>query len=486
MNRIVLALVTIAEAACGSRPTTIELEVSYDDDWNLTELQLTASERSSTSAATRTITLLVPDEWAELEQTITVVGMRDTESWAHGAVRVTPEVGETVTAAVGLALLSCATTCVQGARTCVPGGVASCEQQADSCYDYAAPTACSSGTRCGDGVCVPRDPVVLPSNSTTIGGLEQTGITLDVADGYVFDTSSNCHGGSALGDCAPVTLAGSTEICVCRADTVTIHDLEVRGSRSLAILAWSSVTVQGNMVMTPGTGVGDAASAPGTAGGSYGTVGGNGGPAEYGGPALVPLAGGMTGRGTFGGTGGGALQITADALVRVEGTINVPGGGAGSNCSSTTLVGSGGGSGGGLLLEARDVDIVGGVAANGGGGGGGSIRRSDDGTIRCGGSGDNGVASATMGADRGSRATVTCGGSPYAYGGYGGYGSVGDGAGGDSSTPRSDDSSSCSFWAGYGGGGGGGAGRIRVNASNACGCTGFLSPTPTYGVVNVE
>jgi hypothetical protein len=330
---------------------------------------------------------------------------------------------------------------------------------------------------------------VLPSNSETLGALAETGIAVDVPNGYVFDTDLDCIAGSVLGDCTPVSPVGSPRVCVCQADSVVVHDLEVRGTRALAVLAWSSVTVQGNWSITPGAGgVAADAMTPATAGGSYSTVGGGGGRPAYGTPELVPLVGGMGGGGVNGGVGGGALQITAGDTVRVDGTVNVPGGGASSNCDTNNmLTGSGGASGGGLLIEARHVEIVGGIAANGGGGGGGAIRRQSNGDVRCGGSGENGIVSRTVYARGGSGATVSCSGHTYAHGGYGGEGSLLETVGGDFTQGDPGSYSTCSYWDAWSGGGGGGAGRIRINTdSTPCGCSGELSPMATFGTVVVQ
>jgi hypothetical protein len=277
----------------------------------------------------------------------------------------------------------------------------------------------------------------------------------------------------------------------------------VRGSRAFAILAWTSVTVQGDLVITPGTGVAAAYTADGTAGGSYGTRGGNGGAPTFGNAQLVPLAGGMTGQkktvplgGAFSGLGGGALQITADQMVRVEGTINVPGGGAPRpTCGSPRpREGGAGGSGGGLLLEARHVDVVGGIAANGGAGASGSMTRAL-GSDTCGNAGDDGFASATRAAGGGFSVGASCNTSTgsviVALSGKGGAGSLGTGIGGNSGPASSGIDRDCNDTSGGAtggdGGGGGGAGRIRINTfSDACGCTGFASPTPTYGMVVIE
>jgi hypothetical protein len=416
MTRFALVLV----AACGASQTTVTIDIKYDDTWSLTQLQLTDGAKSSTIGAAHQITIVVPDAWAGMPQSIALLGMQNDTQWAQGTATVTPKLGDNVDTSASLALLSCPTTCVEGASACVAGGLATCTQGADSCFAFGPPTACGSGMRCDSGACIAGDPVVLPSNSQSVGVLEQTGTTLDVETGYVFDTDSDCYDGSALGACAPVTPVGSPAVCVCRADTITIHDLEVRGSRALAILAWTSVTVKGNVVVDQGVGLGASYSTDGTSGGSYSTLGGSSAAPTYGNAELVPLVGGMSGQGATAGVGGGALQITADALVRVEGSISAPGGGA--------------------------LGQLGGLA---------------------------------------------CGPDGVGHGGGSGSGSIGDGPGGDSSAPRSGSYTGCTTtdYTVYGldGGGGGGAGRIRVNTfSDACGCTGFLSPTPTYGTVVVD
>ena len=491
MKRI---LTLLAFSAC-TTSTAVQLDVVYDDGWNLTQLQLSAADKASTIDPAHTITIAVPEDWIDQAHTISLLGMRGADQWAQGAVSVTPRHGAIVQTTVHLTPLSCATSCIEGADACVPGGLAKCEIGADGCLGFGAPTACGSGTRCSAGACVPGDPVVLPSNSQTFGALEQTGITLDIANGYIFDTDADCYASSALGNCTPVAPLGSPAICVCRADTITLHDLEVRGTRGLALLAWTSVLVQGNVVIDPGAGLGASYSADGRAGGSYASAGGNMGAPTYGNAQLVPLVGGMTGQGSSGGLGGGAFQITADQLVRIEGTINVPGKGASNaacNAMPADLNGHGGGSGGGLLLEARHVNVVGGAAANGGGGGGGAVRFGD-GSVGCpytGVAGD-GLVSATMAAPGGPSRSIHCQNTTVAYGGFGGAGSIGNNNGTDSSGTKSGTNPNCSTTdqgvSGYPGGGGGGAGRIRVNTvEGACGCTGTLSPTPTSGTAVVD
>jgi hypothetical protein len=123
--------------------------------------------------------------------------------------------------------------------------------------------------------------------------------------------------------------------------------------------------------------------------------GGGGGHGGYGGASISNAMGGTvtsdsitspTGRGSFGGSGspnvglpnfggngGGALQLTVNGILQVDGQISANGGTAISNLNS------GGGSGGSLWLQARTLSGGGSVSANGGaannlGGGGGGGR----------------------------------------------------------------------------------------------------------------
>lgn len=318
---------------------------------------------------------------------------------------------------------------------------------------------------------------VTPSNE--LGGLESTGLEVSPPAG-TFDTDAACVTPSALGNCAPVA-----DICVCRMDTLAVGQLTITGSRALAILAYDSVVIAGDLVVEPGAGsrgsvVTAAENLVGGAGGTHGTLGG-GGTQPVGTPELVPLVGGAPGQdacGARGGTGGGALQITAGKAISVTGTISAGGGGGrGGGSGGLCLGGAGGGAGGALLFEAPTVNLTGTIAANGGGGGGG---------------GSNGYASGGSGA-RGGLAGGAAGGAGesnhgcalngYTVGGDGGTGSrtAGGGLG-----EASDVISGClggTIYLGAGGGGGGG-GRIRVNAAHGCNCGGVFSPAPTFGVVS--
>lgn len=191
--------------------------------------------------------------------------------------------------------------------------------------------------------------------------------------------------------------------------------------------------------------------------GSSGGSGGNGGPMQ--GPAgvsvsMTPLAGGIRGGcpggrgGTFlsgdgspGGHGGGAIHLAAqDSIeVEVEAVIHAGGGGGVGGSRSADLAGGGGGGGSGglILLDAPEVHAhaFSRLFANGGGGGGGSTIAGPG----QGGTGGNGL-SADQPADRGNgpgdgsdggqgdcRSNGQLGGEP---GGSSGSGTAGSGGGG--------------------------------------------------------
>jgi hypothetical protein len=76
---------------------------------------------------------------------------------------------------------------------------------------------------------------------------------------------------------------------------------------------------------------------------------------------------GIDGNVFFGGAGGGALQLSATGVLRLEGKVTA--GGGGGRCPiGNGRMGSGGGAGGAVLLEGALVEVVGGVYANGGAG----------------------------------------------------------------------------------------------------------------------
>ncbi|MDC3987680.1 hypothetical protein KEG57_44860 [Polyangium jinanense] len=82
---------------------------------------------------------------------------------------------------------------------------------------------CGAAGCCEDHCCE-----LEPSNADTLGPLEQNGLVISTPQG-TFDTSTDCITPSLLGDCKVVAPAGSPEVCVCRADELTINSLTIAG-----------------------------------------------------------------------------------------------------------------------------------------------------------------------------------------------------------------------------------------------------------------
>ncbi len=344
---------------------------------------------------------------------------------------------------------------------------------ANACTGDCGPNGC-----CGDHCCA-----LVPTNATTLGGFQATGLTRSATGD--FDTAASCVAGAALGDCQVVAQAGGPGVCVCRLDLLTVQGtLRVRGPNALAVLAHQSIQVDGVIDLAGrGAEAGPGAEAAGAEanswyggrGGSFGSRGGSSGAEVRGNPRMAPLLGGQAGQagcgGKAGGGGGGALQLSARDLVEVSGEIRAGGGGGaggGPDDQGTCLGGAGGGSGGGILLEADQVTISGLLAADGGGAGGGGNNQGAAG-------GDGADAAFGQAAPGGAgRDGAGCALVGSIEGGDGGAGSLGGQPGGDG---QSYDTNDCDFhpYVG-GGGGGGGAGRITAKSMQPCSCSGSASP----------
>jgi hypothetical protein len=175
-------------------------------------------------------------------------------------------------------------------------------------------------------------------------------------------------------------------------------------------------------------------------------IGGSGG--AGGGPGVIT--------GPRGGSGGGALQLTAFGSITISGVIDAGGGGGGGGGAdpngNNAGAGAGGGAGGAILLEAPSVTLTtsGILAANGGGGGAGG-----------------GGTTAGPPGQRGTRSTTPAAGGQRgnSSGGAGGAGETAAAPGGNVVDNNA-------------GGGGGGVGRIRIRASSPT-IDGTLSPAPS-------
>ncbi|MDC3959228.1 hypothetical protein KEG38_35570 [Polyangium jinanense] len=102
---------------------------------------------------------------------------------------------------------------------------------------YSSIGTCADGTcsyqpmdaDCGAaGCCEDHCCELEPSNADTLGPLEQNGLVISAPQG-TFNTSTDCITPSVLGDCKVVAPAGSPEVCVCRADELTINSLTIAG-----------------------------------------------------------------------------------------------------------------------------------------------------------------------------------------------------------------------------------------------------------------
>lgn len=354
----------------------------------------------------------------------------------------------------------------------------------DTCVYPGTDVVCAAGC-CDDHCCL-----IDVSNANEVGDLEETG--RDVTANGVFDTSSQCDANAMVGACSVVVRPELGELCVCRADRMTIGNLRVTGQRALALLAFREIAVTG-MLDVGGHGDQGGPGARTFAVGARLNVGGIGGghatpgatteynttlPSVFGFETLIPLTAGMSGQATelaAGGGGGGAVQLSAGEAIHISGSVRASGGGGRSNRRG----GSGGGAGGAILVEAPSVTILGSLVANGGGGGGAGNEHGNNGL---GGNGEAGAdGSVDLAPARGGMGVRVVCSDGVISGGNGGAGATGSVA----ATPALIATSTCWAWSGNGGGGGGGVGRIRIN-TNDCACSAPISPAATFGTLRAR
>jgi hypothetical protein len=226
-------------------------------------------------------------------------------------------------------------------------------------------------------------------------------LTISNLAGLDTDLDITCTGGV-------IPQSGGPSICVVRYGVIHITStatLTVRGMRALALVADSSVIIDGVLDV----GANGAANGPGggtvlsgarvfsdaggggagfaTAGGAGGSTTTDGGGGLGGGratdPAIVTVLIGGTrpertiggGAPASGGGGGAATLIACRGQVSVSGLLDARGGG-GTGGGPGTFAGShwsgtGGGAGGNVVLQGLSIVVTGQVFANGGGGGAG-------------------------------------------------------------------------------------------------------------------
>jgi hypothetical protein len=381
--------------------------------------------------------------------------------------------------------------------TCSPEGEeVSREPCALGCHD--------SGERCND---------LDPSNGLA-EHLDDAASAPDVVleAGATINTDDSTITGTTLAVPTTIVTATPVEILVIEVGSLSAQDVRVTGSRALAIVSDSDITLNGPFDISasymfggPGSiatgadcsaqdGV-DAGSTSlnGGGGGGFGGAGGNGGTTGFSGgiggaaagnATLVPLRGGCPGAWYEGGSGppatsavasspgggGGVVQMVSRTRVVVaDGGAIVANGGSAKGYTGPPPIpacilgnpcgpGAGGGSGGGVLLEAPAIEIAGAgiVAANGGGG-------------HCGLGSETAPPTATTTPAPGRQCTAFAGGN----------GAAGDTAA-TNGTVEADSGPT-------GGGGGGGGGRVRVNVPAGTtfspSATAVLSPAPTVGAL---
>lgn len=209
--------------------------------------------------------------------------------------------------------------------------------------------------------------------------------TMNFATGTI-DTTSQCT--------ETVAQTGGPELCVIAAESVSMANMEIRGSRPLVVVGTASIALIGVIDVASrrvegsphAAGSNEASCAPinnpfqtaGGNGGSFGGMGGRGGRSGMASAATVDpsvLRGGCPGitGGSFaaGGRGGGAIYFIAGQSIAV-GTATINASGAGGSIAMDSG-GGGGGSGGMIGFDAPKIDVTmgGSVFANGGGGAGG-------------------------------------------------------------------------------------------------------------------
>lgn len=231
--------------------------------------------------------------------------------------------------------------------------------------------------------------------------------TKTLSGAFNTDSDTNCETAQPF---AWTTTFGQPASCFVIADTITVAagGLQVTGSRPLALVAGTSISVVGvldasaNSTTNGPAGPSSLCSAPATAaasssngggggaGGSFLTKGGNGGDGNNGavGGSNSPAADaadptilrggcrgadGGTGPGTagVGGGAGGAVYLVAPTIT-IGGTIDVSGSG-GLGGAADAGGGGGGGAGGSIFLDPlTTLDFTGTLMSNGGGGGQGA------------------------------------------------------------------------------------------------------------------
>lgn len=262
-----------------------------------------------------------------------------------------------------------------------------CDASTHSCRQ------CESDDECTGGFCstvTKRCLLSIVPNYMPDVCNDTSGTDLMITTDTAVDTSdaAACNGG-VLTQPAP-----GPEICVLHYRTLFVQGgftLSVRGSRAIALVADTSVSIGGTLDLDatgslsgPGGGTSVSGGEPGPdvggGGAGFAQPGGDGGTnaksgrtGNNGGEMIdVPrsLLGGPRAGGALGGGGGGAATVIAcRGATTVTGMISANGGGAGPSPANQGA--AGGGAGGYVALQGRTVVVNGRAFANGATGGGG-------------------------------------------------------------------------------------------------------------------
>lgn len=152
---LVLAVAVLAGCAKDDVGTSVRLFLVYEDAWRLTSADLVIADKEVSSALTRELLVLLPDEMAEGEvRALQVWGVRDGRRIAFGTSVAIPRKGTTVDATVVLEREACGVFCDEGATECRGNGVVTCVLDEEGCSMWGEPSACEGATPfCVGGAC---------------------------------------------------------------------------------------------------------------------------------------------------------------------------------------------------------------------------------------------------------------------------------------------------------------------------------------------
>jgi len=397
------------------------------------------------------------------------------------------------------------TACTPSTTTCSSGTLVVCDSNGDIQSQSGCSLGCFDTNRCNK---------LDPSNNMAVhldNAEAQSGVTFSGTATINTSTGSISDGSGSLSLSTAFDNSQAVDVFIIRVGSLVAQNINVTGSRALAIVADGSIAINGKLdvsasASTYGAGSHTTDSAcvgkngnsgagwTGGGGGAFGGAGGRGGLAgtvigglggtASGNTTLTPLRGGCRGGSSGGGTisgsggdfepggGGGAVQLVSNTAITVSfnGDIAANGGGALGYTGTLTLAcfigqrcypGDGGGSGGGILLEAPVVTVAsgGGLFANGGGGSCFHSNHGSDGLLS---------TSRAQGGD--------CNASNRS------------GDGGASTASSGTNASNLGGTTSNSSGGGGGVGRIRVNQAPgvAFSPAGTVSPPATAGNVGTR